>query len=80
MEVRTKVEVEMGVEWKGRWRRVGFGSDINNGGGGYRGSGGTEVERAIETWRGEAAGSGVEADAGLVGWRRRRRKWGCLRI
>ena len=72
------------MEWKGQWRAVEFCGVINNGGrlggGGYGGSGGTEVERAVETWRGEAAGSGVEADAGLVGWRRRKRKWVCLRI
>ena len=54
IEVRPEVEVE--AEVKGLWSWVGFYGDINNGGrhggGGYGGSGGMEVERVAETWRG----------------------------
>ena len=32
-EVRPEVEVETEMEMEGLWRWVGFGGDINNGGG-----------------------------------------------
>ena len=40
MEVETEVKIETGVELKGWWTWVGFGGDINNGGGGYEWAGG----------------------------------------